>query len=204
MFWNPPPTEKFLDPKIVSMLKSTKGEVCLGGEAKELTMLGIGFLMPENTKLDFNKFIEGYYQSVDFLLENNVTIDRLFGSSIIAYFNHPETLTDHAVKACELAMNFADFWKKRANGIPLKIAINTGKVVVGNIGSGAMMNHTIFGDHFSLTEKVFNHLNGHDHPEIAITQFTKDLIGNQIPIKEIYPIQFSGEEISLYEVLISK
>lgn len=101
MFWNKPhPTEKFLDPKIVSMLKNTKGEVRLGGEVKELTMLGIGFLMPENKNLNFDVYCTAYYEFVDFLLEKNVTIDRLSGNTIAAYLNHPETLDNHPAKAC--------------------------------------------------------------------------------------------------------
>lgn len=103
-----------------------------------------------------------------------------------------------------MAIEFVKFWKERSQDIPVAIVINTGNVVVGNIGSGKMMNHTVVGDNYSLTESVLQKVISNDFPEVVITQSTKDLIGNQIPLKEIYSIQFSGKEINLYEVLKTK
>ncbi|MEY4393895.1 MAG: hypothetical protein RL595_1144 [Planctomycetota bacterium] len=94
--------------------------------------------------------------------KNKGTIDKFIGDSVMAFWNAPLTIEDHATMACkaalecQIAMN--SFNKANlSKGLPeivMRIGINTGDALVGNIGSDTRLNYTAVGDTVNLASRL--------------------------------------------------
>jgi len=90
------------------------------------------------------------------------TVDKYIGDSIMAFWNAPYMLEEHALAACNAALNC----QKRLNELERKwkdsnlpvlqsrIGINTGSVIVGNMGSEKRMNYTVIGDSVNVASRL--------------------------------------------------
>jgi len=104
----------------------------------------------------------------DVIIDNQGTIDKYIGDSIVSFFGAPLDLSDHAYKACSAAIRMkqaeAEFNRTHviANDIPqelfTRIGINTGDMVVGNMGTQtgkiSKMNYTMLGDNVNLASRL--------------------------------------------------
>jgi adenylate cyclase len=100
----------------------------------------------------------------DILLEQKGTIDKYEGDAIIAFFGAPLDLPDHALRACESAIAMKQkelelnqyFMENNLSPMPLltRIGINTGNMVVGNMGTERKMNYTIMGHEVNLAARL--------------------------------------------------
>ena len=90
---------------------------------------------------------------IEILLDHRAVIDEIIGDGILAFFGAPEPMEDHPVQAvaCALAMQAAMDEVNalnHADGLPhleMGIAVNTGTVVVGNIGSERRTKYSVVG-----------------------------------------------------------
>ena len=87
-------------------------------------------------------------------------------------------------------------WKKEGKEIlDCGIGINTGEVVIGNIGaSGKKMDYTIIGDHVNLAARV-EKLTRNYHVKILVTEFTKDYLSSCIESRKIGHCQFIEKDV---------
>jgi adenylate cyclase len=90
------------------------------------------------------------------------TLDKYIGDAIMAFWGAPYPQTDHAVRACGAALEMLEMLKKlqakwEAEGRPridIGVGINTGPMVVGNMGSAKRFNFTIMGDNVNLASRL--------------------------------------------------
>jgi adenylate cyclase len=159
---------RYLAPEVVSSLARHPEGLRLGGEVRELTAMFSdisGFssfsenLPPDKLVHFLNKYLTAMS---DIILAKGGTIDKYEGDAIIAFFGAPLELADHATRAITAAMaqqkllaELRETWREQ--GYPevhMRIGINTGNMVVGNMGTEAHMDYTIMGDHVNLASRL--------------------------------------------------
>ncbi|PWJ68247.1 MULTISPECIES: CHASE2 domain-containing protein [unclassified Fibrobacter] len=107
-------------------------------------------------------------EMTDTLLDNRGTLDKYEGDAIIAFFGAPAPLANHAQSACDAAVGMqrklmqlrkkwesqGDFWPKVVHDMHMRIGINSGDIVTGNMGSTMRKNYTMMGDAVNLAARL--------------------------------------------------
>ena len=102
------------------------------------------------------------------LVKDRGTLDKYIGDAIVAIFGAPLPIDDHAQRACLVALKMqnhlrdlrhkwheeGDKWPKLVQKMHMRIGINTGNMVVGNMGSAMRMNYTMMGDTVNLAARL--------------------------------------------------
>jgi adenylate cyclase len=159
----------YLSPAVIESILKDPSQLKLGGERKELTILFSdveGFstfsekLDPEHLTSLLNLFLS---DMTDIILDEGGTLDKYEGDAIIAFWNAPVDQDDHADRACRAALRCRqkileqqEEYSRKAGGTPLRmrIGINTGIVVVGNMGSAKRFDYTVLGDAANLASRL--------------------------------------------------
>ncbi|MCP3986344.1 MAG: adenylate/guanylate cyclase domain-containing protein [bacterium] len=161
----------YLAPALVAELARDPARLQLGGEMRELSFLFCdvrGFtslsekLDPEALTQLVNRLLTPLSEAI---LQHSGTIDKYMGDCVMAFWNAPLDVPDHARLACEaaLAMNAAlallneELECEEDNQIgPLRvgIGINTGQACVGNLGSEQRFDYSVIGDAVNLASRL--------------------------------------------------
>jgi len=158
----------YVSPDLVEQLVKQPENLKLGGEKRECTVLFsdlAGFttlaerLEPENLVKLLNAYAT---EMTDIIFENDGTLDKYEGDAIMAIFGAPLDIGNHAVKACKTALQMQRHleklrseWKKK--GLPelyQRIGLNTGGMIVGNMGSSRRFDYTVVGDAVNLASRL--------------------------------------------------
>jgi class 3 adenylate cyclase/PAS domain-containing protein len=157
---------KYLSPVVVDRLPADPGELQLGGQRQQVTVLFAdirGFttfsekLSPEELIDILNQYLS---LAADSILAFEGTLDKFMGDAIMAIFNAPLTQPDHALRAvaAAAAMQQAITAHQPQSGASLDltfgIGVHTGDVVVGNIGTEDRMDYTAVGDAVNLAKRL--------------------------------------------------
>ena len=140
---------------------------------------------------------------VEVIFKYEGTLDKFVGDAIMALWGAPVGQPDHAVRACRCAVDMIrkleELQKKwTAEGkyaIDIGIGINTGDMVVGNMGAeGKKMDYTVIGDNVNLgarleglTRKYNNH--------IIISEFTYNKVKDMVKVNELGSVTVKGKEL---------
>ena len=162
--------EHYLEPKMVKKLQKNPDLLKLGGETKELTFLfcDIRGFTPLSEKYKSNpaeltKVINRFLTPMtDIIMKNNGTIDKYMGDCIMAFWNAPIDTANHKELAINSALQMIDKLKylNNMNGfgdnnvINIGIGINTGKCIVGNMGSQQRFDYSVIGDSVNLASRL--------------------------------------------------
>ena len=143
------------------------------------------------------------------LLEHGATVDQYLGDAILAYFGAPIEIPDHAERAIASAIAIQRSIEERnakceSSGSPFHqldvgIGIQTGPVVLGNIGSELKMNYTAIGD----AVNVSNRLQAMAGPgEIMVTEDVQRRLGDRVRLDDLGPRKVKGREepVRVYSV----
>jgi adenylate cyclase len=138
----------------------------LGGKTKPLTVFfsdlaGFTTLSESMTPDALVKLLGGYFDEMTQVISaRHGTIDKFIGDAIMAFWNAPDDVADHAVRACEAALacqrKLGEMRKNDSalRGVSARIGIATGDALVGNIGSSGRMNYTVMGDTVNLAARL--------------------------------------------------
>ncbi|WP_392482592.1 adenylate/guanylate cyclase domain-containing protein [Nostoc sp. C110] len=200
------------DTVVANLLESPEG-LKLGGERRKITILTSdlrGFTAlserfpPEEVIHILNLYLE---YMADVINHYQGTIDEFMGDGILVLFGAPIAKEDDALRAvtCACAMQLAMGGvneKMKALGWPpleMGIGINTGEVIVGNIGSEKRTKYGIVGSQVNLTYRIESYTSG---GQILISEQTFKEVGSSIKIigqKQVQPKGVS-QTITIYEV----
>jgi len=190
---------RYVSPEVLDMILSHPEDSWLKGTRNEATILFTdvrGFtaysenIKPEEVVEDLNEYFAIATQSI---LEQGGYIDKFIGDAVLGVFGVPINHSDHAARAVKatVAMQKELLKKTETSKNPLLpkigIAINSGVVVAGTLGSQVKMEYTVIGDSVNLASRL-NHLAGPGEIIISKSVFesTKDLVFVEpLPLQEI-------------------
>jgi adenylate cyclase len=154
----------YLSPDVIERVIQNPALLRLGGEKREITSFFsdvAGFtsiseaLAPEEL---VNLLDEYLSEMTDIILTSGGTLDKYEGDAIIAFWNAPLDQPDHALRACRAALacqkRLAElqsrFQEKYGRAVSMRIGLNSGPAVVGNMGSSRRFDYTAMGDTINL------------------------------------------------------
>ena len=204
---------RYLSDEIVNtILESPKG-MALGGEKRLVTILmsDLRGFTPLSERLQPDQLVNllNLYFDVmtDIIFRYQGTIDEFIGDAILAIFGAPITRENDAKRAvaCALEMQLAMAQvNQRINelGFPkiaMGIGINTGEIVVGNIGSAKRMKYSVIGRHVNLTSRIESYTVG---GQVLTSQSTLDACDNLLRVDSQMEVLPKGvkEPITIYEI----
>ncbi len=204
---------RYLSDEIVDTLLETKTGLAMGGERREITMLTSdlrGFtarsniLSPEQVITILNLYLAAM---ADVISEHNGIINEFLGDGILVFFGAPIAREDDPERAvaCAIAMQLSmnsvneDL---RLRGIPplaMGIGINTGDVIVGNIGSEKRTHYSAIGHNVNLTYRIESYTIG---GQIFISESTFKKLEDIVTIWSEKTVNPKGinQDITIYEV----
>lgn len=158
----------YVSPDLVREIEKNPDKLVLGGEQRELSILfsdirGFTTVSESLTPPELVKLLNEYLSPMTkIVLEEKGTLDKFIGDAVMALFNAPLDLPDHATRACTAAVRMLAELKKlnesfAARGmhtIDIGIGINTGYAVVGNMGADIRFDYTAIGDAVNLASRL--------------------------------------------------
>jgi len=204
---------RYLSSEIVEMLLETKSGLALGGERREITILTSdirGFTAHSN-QLPPEQVVEiiNFYLTAmtEVITEYQGTIDEFMGDGILVLFGAPIAREDDPERAVacavamQLAMNQVNEQMIAWGFEPLYmgIAVNTGEVVVGNLGSEKRTKYGVIGNEVNLTYRIESYTTG---GQIFISEPTLIKVDEIIKIRSEKQVLPKGikNTINIYEV----
>lgn len=195
---------RYVSPEMCEEIVKNPGLLRLGGERRPVTVLFAdirGFtslsekLEPEEVVEVLNIF---FTAMVDLVFEHQGTLDKFLGDALMAEFGVPVPLPDAPARAvaCAVAMH-RRLKEMQAQGLTpiqgMRIGVNTGEAVVGNIGSDKRMDFTVIGDVVNVTARLLE-LSRELEADIIIGESTFREIEGQYRLEPCPPVVLRGRE----------
>jgi adenylate cyclase len=204
---------KFIPADLVRSLLRQGVEAKPGGSIQELTVMFIdiaGFTgLSERMGDRVVPLLTGYLDLASEIIDaNGGTIDKFIGDAVMAFWGAPTPQQDHAVLCCRAALAVREALERSGladdQGHPLqvRIGINSGSMLVGNIGSELRLNYTVIGDAVNVASRLES-ANKQYGTLILIGAETRRLIRDAFIIREIDSIVVYGrtEGLAVYELI---
>lgn len=208
--------KRYLAASVVDKILADPAALDLGGEQRELTvffsdMSGFTELSermdPKNLVRLINEYLGAMTDSI-FLQEG--TLDKYEGDAVMAFWGAPVAQADHARRACWAALDnrsrlkeLCAGWEKEGRPtFDIRIGINTGEMIVGNIGSKDRMEYTVLGDAVNIGARL-EQANKVYGTHILISERTRAEAGGAIETREIDRMELKGrkETVVAHELL---
>ncbi len=137
---------------------------------------------------------------------NNGTIDKFIGDAVMAFWGAPKANVHHAEAACRAALacvaalRKADIQDDKGNPLSIRIGLNTGLALVGNIGSSERLNYTAIGDSVNVASRIEG-VNKYYRTTLLIGEETRRAAGTELVAREVDMIAVYGrmEGIAVFE-----
>jgi adenylate cyclase len=204
---------RYLSDAVVGTLLDQPTGLKLGGDRRTITILTSdlrGFstlserLPPEKVIEILNLYLEDMAEVIN---QYQGTIDEFMGDGILVLFGAPLSQTDDALRAvacaCAMQLTMGSVNEKlQALNLPqleMGIGINTGEVIVGNIGSEKRTKYGVVGSSVNLTYRIESYTQG---GQILISDQTRQALGQNVQImgeKQVHPKGFE-HPITIYDV----
>ncbi|MEZ0312841.1 MAG: CHASE2 domain-containing protein [Myxococcota bacterium] len=209
--------QHYLNKTVVDMIIKDPSRLKLGGERRECTVFFSdvrGFttlsekLSPEQLVHVLNTYLT---PMTDLIFKYDGTLDKYIGDAIMAFFNAPIDQSDHAIRACHVSVDMmVELERLRkewaAEGmthhIDIGIGLNSGPMVVGNMGTPNYFNYTAMGDTVNLGSRLEG-INKEYGTNIIISQSTHMLAKEHIHVREMDLVKVKGKNdpVHIYELV---
>jgi adenylate cyclase len=209
--------QHYVAPKIVDEIVDNIDRLRLGGEKRTLTVLFSdirGFtsvsqsLAPEELVRLLNVYLT---QMTEKVFKYEGLLDKYIGDAIMAIYGAPIYRDDHALLACRTALDMLVELRAlqaqwREQGLPqleIGIGINTGPMVVGNMGSRERFDYTVIGDAVNLGSRI-EALNKTYGTHILLSEFTYEHVRHKFPhMREVDVAEIRGrqETVRIFELM---
>ncbi len=207
---------QYLSPDVIEALIAHPERMTLGGELRELTIFfsdlqgftsiseGLG---PQELTALLNRYLTAM---TDIILDEGGTVDKYEGDAIIAFWNAPLDQPDHAARGVRAALRCQDklaemrpvFRELIGRDLYMRVGLNTGPAVVGNMGSDSRFDYTMLGDAVNLASRLEG-INKQFGTFTMISKATRDAAGDAFASREIARVAVVGraEPVAVYEPL---
>lgn len=204
----------YISPELIDEMYKSGEPPKLGGDSGVRTayftdIQGFSTFSEKLTATQLVELLNEYLTHMtDILLEEKGTLDKYEGDAIIAFFGAPMPLEDHARRAClvahrmqerlaELRLKWqgeGEKWPKIVHEMRMRIGINSGEIVTGNMGSASRMNYTMMGDSVNLAARLEESAKQYG----IFTQVAKEsmeLAGDEFLWRELDTIKVVGKSV---------
>ncbi len=208
--------QQYVASSVVDELIKHPELLALGGEERVLSVMfsdvaDFSTLSEKLTPSALVALLNEYLTAMtDIVIKHGGIIDKYQGDCIMAEFGAPLPLEDHAVRSCRAALEMVaelgrlrEKWKEEGKPqLHARVGINTGRVLVGNLGSKHFVDYTVMGDHVNLASR----LEGANKPygtRIMVSEFTWEEVKGEMYGRELDRIRVKGKDVPVcvYEVM---
>jgi adenylate cyclase len=209
--------QQYLSPAVIEELIAHPERLKLGGERRVLSIFfsdlqgftGISEgLSPEELTALLNDYLSAM---TDIIQEEGGTVDKYEGDAIIAFWNAPLSQEDHAARAVRAALRCQqtlarlrpEFSRRVGRDLYMRIGVNTGPAVVGNMGSHSRFDYTMLGDAVNLAARL-ERINKQFGTYTMISRDTLSQAGDGFPARELSRVAVVGraQPVTVYEPLL--
>ena len=199
--------ERFVPQKVVKELLDHPEKLKLGGEERYLSVLftDLANFTSVSEKLkptDLVNLINIYLtEMTEVVFKYDGIVDKYEGDALMAEFGAPVYFEDHAVKACYAAIEMQERlkkldlskYKKVISSLSCRIGINSGHMIVGNMGSKNVFDYTVMGDAVNLASRLegANKMYG---TNIMISEDTYKLVKDDVVSRPLDLIRVKGRQ----------
>ena len=159
---------QYLSPEVINEIIKNPDRLKLGGEKRVLSiyfsdLAGFSTFSEKLSPEELTRLLNEYLSAMtDTILQEGGTIDKYEGDAIIAFWNAPHPQEDHAARALRAAMRCQEvltamqprFRPVAGRDLVMRIGMNTGPAVVGNMGSRSRFDYTMLGDAVNLASRL--------------------------------------------------
>jgi len=207
--------ERYHSPAVIEAVLSDSGADRASVTLRETSILFadiVGFtarcesLPPEEVAAFLNQF---FSLAADIIFKNGGTLDKFIGDAVMAFFGAPLPQQDHAERAVRSAlemMSALEEWnaEREAAGddrVDVRIAVNSGPVVVGDIGSASRVDYTVLGNTVNVTARLEEHVA--TPGSIVLGENTQAAVADLFPTEPLGSVQLKGlsRKINIFRVV---
>ena len=208
--------DRYVSPHVVTEILEQADRIELGGRLIEGTVYfsdikDFTSVSERYAPKDLVALLNDYFSlASEIILKNEAMLDKYIGDAVMAVFGVPVQRPDHARVACLTALEaqrlLDDYYHKvEASGIPrfvTRIGLNSGKMVVGNIGHTRRLDYTVIGDTVNLASRLEG-VNKVFGTRIIIGEATYRQAKDAVEVRELDLIRVKGkaQAIRIYELL---
>jgi adenylate cyclase len=209
--------KQYLSPLVIEELVQHPERLKLGGELRELSIFfsdvkGFTSISERLNPQELTALLNDYLTAMtDIIYAHEGTVDKYEGDAIIAFWNAPLAQKNHAILAvhtaleCQAKLTELNPKYKEQIGTELyqRIGLNSGPVVVGNMGSRQRFNYTFLGDAGNLAARLEG-INKQFGTSLLISENTRKQLDDSIAVREIARVQVVGrkEPVTVYEPMM--
>ena len=211
--------KSYMGQEVMEQAMSVEGDLQLGGERRLVTILFSDIrdftamsekMKPEEVVTMLNEY---FSEMTAIVVKNGGVVDKFMGDAIMAVYGIPKPRADHAELAVKTSVEMLQRlqalhqeWETKGKPIiKMGIGLNTGEVVVGNIGSQDRMSYTIIGDPANVASRV-QALNKTYHTTLLLTDRTYEAVVGKVPhvLQPVEKVQIRGrsEPVQLYTIRV--
>ncbi|OFV99844.1 MAG: hypothetical protein A3H28_08870 [Acidobacteria bacterium RIFCSPLOWO2_02_FULL_61_28] len=208
---------QYVAPGFINQLLKDPGRLKLGGEVAELTVMfsdirSFTSISEKLSPTELTDLLNEYLTAMtEIVFQNRGTLDKYIGDAVMAFWGRPFLdLHNHAALACRAALEMSSqlrqmnqaWMEKGKPPLAIGIGLNTGPMMVGNMGSARRFNYTVMGDHVNLGSRLES-LTKEYGGQIILSEFTKAQVEGQFVLRELDLIRVKGKQkpVAIYQLL---
>lgn len=164
--------ERYLSPELLSSIVDSGAELDLSTKRRELTVVLVdiqGFsTISETVEVEYiNQFLNDFFERMtQAIFEHQGTVDKFLGDGLLAFFGDPVPLDNHALAAVRASLAMQEQMRQLnikyaasgiaelEKGVRIRIGINTGHIIVGNVGSTRRLEYTVLGSAVNIASRL--------------------------------------------------
>lgn len=207
---------KFVPEDLVRQLVASGQEAGLGGKQERLTVFfadlaGFTSLAEQISTDELVRYLERYFSVMSHeILSQQGTLDKFIGDAVMAFWGAPTANEHHAELACRAAIRCQQSMNElrkelKAEGAPdlhVRIGINTGDLIVGNIGTEKRLDYTVLGDTVNVAARLEG-LNKIYETALLISADTWEVVQDKVLARPLDRVALRGKKSSalVYELV---
>ena len=211
--------QHYLTASVINEMLKNPAKLKLGGDKKDLTVLfsdirGFTTISEKLTPEELVRLLNEYLTAMtNIVFQYDGLLDKYMGDAIMAVFGAPLDQPDHAQRACLTALTMMtelhrlqNKWQEEGRTVlNIGIGVNSGDMVVGNMGSEMRFDYTVMGDMVNLGSRLEG-INKEYGCNIIISEFTYNVVKETMCCRELDWVRVKGKKlpVRIYELLGEK
>ncbi len=208
----------YLSRSVMEEVLRDPSKLKLGGDKRVLTVMfsdirGFTSISEKLPAEQLAKLLNEYLTPMtNLVFQHQGTLDKYIGDALMAIYGAPADQPDHALKCCRTAMamvrelaRLQERWRMEGRGWPpidIGIGINSGPMVVGNMGADQRFDYTVVGDNVNLASRLEG-TNKEYKSRVILSESTLSMCEGQVAARELGAVRVKGREepVRIFELL---